>query len=64
MSQTLPPAGPAVALVALSIAMLVLTWVIVMLRFGVRIAIHALGLDDYLMAIGLVRFESAVLLLV
>jgi len=55
--------GDGVPLLYTSIVLLVLTWLTCMLRGGVRIWRKALGLDDLLMFIGLVRLQCPFLFL-
>lgn len=52
--MALKPAGLALTLLVVAIAMLILAWVTVVARICVRKWIKGLGLDDYLMCFGLV----------
>lgn len=52
---TVAVAGDGVALLYAAIILLVLTWVTVSIRVCVRIWRKVLGMDDYLMVVGLVR---------
>ena len=47
-------AGDGVALLYCSIILLVLSWITVAMRVGVRIWRKVLGMDDYIMILGLV----------
>ena len=57
--STVPVAGDGVALLYAAITLLVLTWVTVSLRVCVRIWRKVLGMDDYLMVVGLVRMQRS-----
>lgn len=59
--STVPVAGDGVVLLYASIILLVLTWITVLLRVCVRIWRRVLGMDDYLMIVGLVRKELALI---
>lgn len=52
--STIPVAGDGVPLLYAAIILLVLSWVTVSMRVCVRIWRKVLGLDDYLMGVGLV----------
>jgi hypothetical protein len=52
--STIPVAGDGVPLLYCAIILLVLSWITVSMRVCVRIWRKVLGLDDYLMGIGLV----------
>lgn len=49
-----PPSQAALVLVAVALCLLVLSWVSVVLRVVARRRVHALGIDDVLMCLGLV----------
>jgi hypothetical protein len=51
---TVAVAGDGVALLYCAIILLVLTWVVFGMRLGVRVWRKAWGMDDYMMAIGIV----------
>ena len=51
---TLPPEGDGLVTFILTVILLVLCWPTVIARFLVRMKIKALGLDDWLMGIGMV----------
>lgn len=53
-APTVTVAGDGVALLHVSIILLVLTWITVLVRVFVRTWRRVLGMDDYLMAAGLV----------
>jgi hypothetical protein len=53
--MALTPTGPGLALLLVSAILLSFSWAIVALRMLVRYKIRSIGLDDYLMLIGLVR---------
>ncbi|KAJ4987870.1 hypothetical protein SVAN01_06600 [Stagonosporopsis vannaccii] len=55
--STAPVAGDGVALLYASIILLVLTWITVLMRVCVRIWRRVLGMDDYLMVLGLILFS-------
>jgi len=59
--NTVPVAGDGVVLLYASIILLVLTWITVLMRVCVRIWRRVLGMDDYLMMVGLVRKELALI---
>jgi hypothetical protein len=52
---TVPVRGDGVALLYAAVILLVLTWIIFMMRLGVRLWRKALGTDDYYMLVGIVR---------
>ncbi|ETN38243.1 uncharacterized protein HMPREF1541_06274 [Cyphellophora europaea CBS 101466] len=52
--QTVPPQGDGLVTFILTIVMLAICWPTLIARFLVRIKIKALGLDDWLMGLGLV----------
>lgn len=52
--MALNPTGPALSLLVTSAALLALSWVTVIARFYIRRKNNSLGLDDWLMAVGLV----------
>ena len=56
---TVDPKGDGIALLYTSIVFLVLSWVTFVARVGVRVWRKALGMDDYAMAIGLVRHPTS-----
>lgn len=53
--MTIKPTGLAATLLTVAVVMLVSAWVAVIARVCVRRWIKGLGMDDYLMCIGLVR---------
>lgn len=53
-ATTIPVAGDGVPLLYAAIILLVLSWITVSMRVCVRIWRKVLGLDDYLMGVGLV----------
>ncbi|XPS77413.1 hypothetical protein M3J09_009439 [Ascochyta lentis] len=57
MSLTVPVGGDGTALLYASIILLVLSWITVSMRVCVRVWRKILGMDDYLMLIGLVLFS-------
>ena len=54
MSSTVEVAGDGVALLYAAIILLTLTWITVSMRVCVRIWRKVLGMDDFLMVVGLV----------
>ena len=56
--STIPVAGDGVPLLYAAIILLVLSWVTVSMRVCVRIWRKVLGLDDYLMGVGLVSVSE------
>ena len=54
MSSTVAVAGDGVALLYAAIILLTLTWITVFMRVCVRIWRKVLGMDDFLMVVGLV----------
>lgn len=54
MSSTVAVAGDGVALLYAAIILLTLTWITVSMRVCVRIWRKVLGMDDFLMVVGLV----------
>lgn len=59
---TVAVAGDGVALLYISIILLVLTWITVVTRVCVRAWRKVLGMDDYLMVVGLVSIRHSMLL--
>jgi hypothetical protein len=53
------PQGEGTVLLCITIVMLALSWIVLISRLAVRTWIKALGLDDWLMAVGLVRASEA-----
>ncbi len=58
MSNTVAVAGDGVELLHAAIILLALTWVTVSIRVCVRLWRKVLGMDDYLMVVGLVCLHS------
>lgn len=56
--STIPVAGDGVPLLYAAIILLVLSWITVSMRVCVRIWRKVLGLDDYLMGVGLVSVSE------
>ena len=54
---TVAVAGDGVALFYCAIILLVLSWVVFSMRVGVRVWRKAWGMDDYMMAIGVVSVQ-------
>lgn len=54
--MALTPTGPALSLLVTTIVLLVLSWITVSARFHIRRKNNSLGLDDWLMGVGLVSF--------
>lgn len=54
------PEGDGVILLYVTSVMLVLSWIVLIARFGVRKWINAIGTDDILMAVGLVSTHREV----
>jgi len=54
---TVKVAGDGVTFLHGSIIYLVMSWVVMIMRFGVRVWRNALGMDDYLMLVGLALFS-------
>ncbi|KAF1925215.1 uncharacterized protein M421DRAFT_424012 [Didymella exigua CBS 183.55] len=55
--STVAVSGDGVALLYAAIILLLLTWITVSIRLGVRVWRKVLGMDDYLMLVGLVLFS-------
>jgi hypothetical protein len=56
--STVAVAGDGVALLYAAIILMVLSWITVSMRVAVRVWRKVLGMDDYLMVIGLVCISS------
>lgn len=56
--MALTPTGAALSLLVTTIVLLVLSWITVSARFHIRRKNNSLGLDDWLMGVGLVSFDS------
>ncbi|KAF4535756.1 Cation-transporting ATPAse 4 [Lasiodiplodia theobromae] len=57
--MTLTPTGPGLSLNVVSIALLTMSWVVVVARIIVRTGMKAFGLDDWMMVSGLVLYTLA-----